>query len=479
VVTQSTGWTVEYLDIGGSGHAGNNGRALFEVEDAENFTMQYNTIDGHNGSTAYKKRDRFVGIDQNRGTLLIDNNTFKNNFDDTDDTDGIFNDWTTDAHLLFLDYNENGATPTTSGTFTISNNTFEGAQADCIQFYMMESATGSTVGPGNTFTKWGENAIDQKSSSYITYTGNTFNRAWTVYKDVDDPEDGPDSNLSHIIIQDRSSSYNDSAQVTIKENYFVGQGDDRGINIQDSSDYVSAYNNYLKSVGSAIVVPSGTYIDIYNNVIVVDTNYTQYYGKGPGDYVIFKESVGPSTDTKFYNNSIYMGNTNHTHGIEWECISTQVGGEITNNVIHIEDADTTYGIFLEDAGSCTTEWPTLSNNAIYNSLNVNRTSMDSTVYDKTEQATYRSAWDANALLFNTGDTGLNNASGGELWAFSAESAIVDAGSATYAPANGLDYTSTFTPSILVIENVRGRALPDDIGAYEYTTRGTIQGITIQ
>jgi hypothetical protein len=469
----STGWVVKHLYIQGSGHAGHAGRALFEVEDATDFTMRYSTVDGHANSTSYKKRDRFVAFDQMLGNTQVLDSDIKNNYDLTDAGDGELTGWTSDGHLLFLDYETDAAGFTTTGTFLISGNTFSGSHADSIQGWLFDSASRGTI-TNNTFSSWGENAHDLKAMRHVDVHSNTYNRTWTTWKDANG-DGSPDSQLSAIIVQSRVG-YGVSDDVNIYNNYFLGQNDDRGITSGYNTTSLSIYNNRFEDVGTPFYTIAINGVDFYNNVIFVDTNYTQHVGKGPVGSLIFIDNLNVD-NVDISNNSIYLGATNNTNVIEWQCDSAQSGNSVANNAIHIADADSVYGIELTTG--CTTEQPTFSNNAIYNSLNANRTSMEGTVYNKTEQAAYRSAWDSDSLLFNTGTPGLSDPANGDLWPANSSSALIDVGSATYAPANGLQSTTTWTPTISIDEIARPQEGGDDIGAYEGYHTASVEGLEIK
>jgi hypothetical protein len=469
--SRSTGWTVEHLNIGGSGHSGNNGRALFEVHDAEDFTMQYNTIDGHSGSTAYEMRSRFVGLVDIIGDTIIQKNVIKNNYDLDDIADGKLLDWQYDSHLMFLDFADSEAPQLTSGSLLIDQNYFEGAHADAIQWWMFASSERATISD-NRFKKWGENAIDQKSCSYVTYENNIFERTWTVYKDVSvalgNPEDGPDSNLATVLIQRRPDAGNPvSNEIIFRYNKVEGMGDNRGFEVQDVSTNVDAYGNWFQSNGTSAMLYHGTNIDFYNNIIVTDTDYANYYGKGGGSREILVDGFAANDNIRIFNNSFYMNDTNQVDIIEWDCHSSQTGNVVANNVFHMIDTSGPWALTYENDSGCTSasDFPTTVYNAIYNSSHDNRVKMNGTEYDKDEQATYRSAWSATgSLLYNTGTPGMESPTDLEFWPGSGAD-ILDKASATYAPALGLDLTSTWDP-VSITTNTRADSAPDDIGAYE-------------
>ena len=94
----------------------------------------------------------------------------------------------------------------------------------------------------NLFEKFGENCVDQKAITNVSYINNVFRRGWSEYKGS--------GNRSHLITHAHDSIV--SANTKIENNHFNGGYDDRGISIQAATKDTTIKGNKFSNFDTAI-----------------------------------------------------------------------------------------------------------------------------------------------------------------------------------------------------------------------------------
>jgi hypothetical protein len=233
---------------------------------------------------------------------------------------------------------------------------------------------------------FGENAIDIKTGNDLNiYNNDTYRGSYDL--------GGTGGGLANISTHGGGywPSYGVS-NVTIRDNYFH---DSRYMAIRllntggTNSDY-DIYNNYFESVGSAIIIQKITNVSFYNNLINMDENLdcTNF---NLALYIFNQASPG----LRIYNNSFYISNTYTMFGIGFNRHSSTTA-EIKNNIIQmITSSSGRYSLYVYSGEGAL---PDVSNNAYYNANHKNRVYWAGTVYDSSEQASWRSAGHTDGIF---------------------------------------------------------------------------------
>jgi len=439
--------TLQNIDISGLGIYGTR----CTINSANGLVIDGVDCNGHLGSyTRY--RCNAINITDVDGDIEIKNCTIQNLIKDTwADTITSWGDL--DAHgILFW----NPIDAKKSGTVSVHNNIIHDVYADCVQTACVQTTTNIY---NNQFYNFGENAIDHKKGRYINIYNNTISS-------------GGVRDNARCITGGAGTSYCTDCvaqDITVRDNYFYDSpATGIAIGAQGMTNY-NVYRNYFKDVGLGIVVGTSANTNIFNNVFdlsePVESSLLGVNRSG------IRVMYTPQSDTKIYNNTLYISSTNHLYGIAVEADADVTGTIIKNNIIHMtRDNSAVFPIRVYDNDNSGT-LPTVQYNELYgvhsNRVYIEETPDNWTTYDATEQADWRTAGHTGGLF---ADPLLANPSGGDLTLQSSSPAInagADLG-ATYKMA--IDPDSKWPDNVATLDqNSHGDGW--EIGAYVH--RGAI------
>jgi len=342
----------------------------------------------------------------------------------------------------------------TSGIVSIHDNTVQNVYADCIQLAGLHTTTNVY---NNTFTDFGENAVDLKHSRGIDVYNNEI--AHNDYGAKDGSGWYGPTSVGYSF-SDNFPDNTGSQDNIVRENYIHTT---KYIGVVPPGPNSVLKNNYFKDCALAIIM-SPNNSKIYNNIFELTTGMTftePYASRWSG---AMKSGIRVDTSTKssgyIFNNTFYITSSDITYGINYNTNSNVSGIEIKNNIIYMtRDSSSVYPLYVQNvSGDC----PTVSHNNFYG-VHSNRVYWKGTVYDNTESSGYKSASGSPFIIFT--DPGLSNPRGSDLSISSASSAVVDAGVDISIIVFGLRYNTVWPTSVLAVK--RSDYGNSDIGAYEY------------
>jgi len=447
--------TIRNLDISGSDTSGNR----CAIEYVNGLTIDGLDYNGHTGSSTYY-RSNVINIAQVDGAIEIKNCTIQNVMKATFAESNTAWGWL-DTVAIMLWYSVNHKT---SGSVSIHNNTTDFVYGDGLHLAGVQV---ETLVYNNTFTRFGEEAIDIKGCRYTKVYQNEM-AYYNIGRRLDSYWGGGSAMVIHG--DPNYIPYSTSDNIEVYENY-IHDSEASGLptGYELSSD-VKVYRNYIKDVCMGIEVSNSHGAKVYNNVIESTDAATcrDVFGNGAG--IWFKGGTTVK-DVEIYNNTIYIesGATDHEYGISF--YANQTGSIVKNNIFYV-DRNSGYNVYWNGAGS----EPTMSHNAYYNANHINRVSWDSTVYDSTEQAAWISAGHTGALFT---DPALNAPGSGD-FTLTTRLTAIDLGD-TYK--DGLSATTTWDPiSVVTIDrDVVGwdmGAMGWDLSVYNVSPTDGGEGISI-
>jgi hypothetical protein len=224
-----SGWIIKNIDISGMDGWGSINQGAMKLKNFVNLTISGIFADGHKGATKFPFHIQMIDLVDLTGNFLMKDCEFRNMY-----KRGDFNGWDPhgqDAHIMFIDKQ-------TDGTMKFINNVFSGAYADLVQYWHADNI----VWERNLFEKFGENCVDQKAITNVSYINNIFSRGWSKFKGS--------GNKSHLITHSHDSVV--SANVNIENNVFNGGHDDRGISIQSATRDTTIRGNRFSNFDIAI-----------------------------------------------------------------------------------------------------------------------------------------------------------------------------------------------------------------------------------
>ena len=224
-----SGWMIKNIDISGMDGWGSINQGAMKLKNFVDLTISGIHADGHRRATKFPFHIQMIDLENLTGNVLMKGCEFRNMY-----KLGDFNGWDPygqDAHIMFIDKQ-------TAGTMKFINNVFSGAYADLVQYWHVDNI----IWESNLFEKFGENCVDQKAITNVSYINNVFRRGWSEYKGS--------GNRSHLITHAHDSVV--SANTNIENNLFNGGHDDRGISIQAATKDTTIKGNKFSNFDTAI-----------------------------------------------------------------------------------------------------------------------------------------------------------------------------------------------------------------------------------
>ena len=352
---------IQNMDFSGQEWTNGGYKGSVQLDNLADITIDNVTWDG----TYVDSRSDWataLEIDNPSGTVEVKNCTIKNygHSDNWDSPGSPTQTSSTDYLGIWLN--------SADGTYSIHDNTIYAIQADGLQ---IQRSTGTGSVYNNEIYNCGENSIDNKGSSNITYYNNHFYRS--DYTGIHGS--GTASMLQ--LIGDATGG-NGSASIVIRDNIF-GATDQYALRLSGLSGYnVSSPQVYRNKFGVAKRV-----FHITNYVTGAEIHHN--WGVSWTEYLLYSEN-GAGTAFKFYFNSFY-----HSTGDIAESIylTKSNSDDFSSNIIRVEDANAYIFKWTNAVGN----GPIFSKpNMFYNSANAGDIlSWEGTGYDNSEMAGWNTA----------------------------------------------------------------------------------------
>jgi hypothetical protein len=366
--------TIKDIQLNGSNGATGAMIIFWEVD---GITLDGVDIDGNAGAGGQSGR-RSVSIIRMKGVLNIDGCTLANAGDPSDLTslaggsDAVVAEANDVHHIYISNVDACSCQPTSA---SITNTSFTNATADHMQIVNVQPSGGSNsfVINGNTFTGYGENAIDLKAADDVWISENTFNRNGWGRKDgggrgVDiAPHNQPgniDPEVDRLLIEKNTFEYTryghlnlgTRGETTIRNNRFSSA---------ETSIFVWGCGENCGGSGDGGA-------QIINNIF--DFTSSTYQGHSPKYAAIHVNWEGSQDGTEIRGNDFYINTTWHKYAIDWNVDSYVVNGVVADNFSYMtRDDPSVFNMRFKDPNGSDTEFPTVSGNSSHNSsANTNR-----------------------------------------------------------------------------------------------------------
>ena len=386
-----TNLTIKNIDVSGSDTTGDR----CKISKVNGVTIDGVDYDGHTGASSYK-RSSAIGLFQCRGDLTVKNCTIRNTIKATF-ADSLAAWYKGDAAGIIIWYLVDGA-PKTSGTVTVNNNTVSNIYSDCLILGGIQTASNVY---DNTFSNFGENAIDIKKTRYVDIYYNDMSHndfGWAG---------GAGSKGPTTITTGSGTKYwpgYSSGDVVIRDNYFHSC---KYQHIVVACNNTKVYRNYIKDGGLSVKVTGHDNAEIHNNIFeITEPGYTGY---GNIERSGIRVDQINNDNTLIYNNTFYITSTNHLYAIAIQSHRSCTGTTIKNNVMYMtRNSAGVFPLYVQDYDGSNT-YPTIEYNCYYNANHTNRVGWDGTIYDSTEQVAWRNTGHTRGLfadpLFTNPQTG--------------------------------------------------------------------------
>lgn len=389
--TNFTSFTVKNIKVDGNSYTIPNTYQAYNIylRGPTNVTIDGVDCDFTNAGTpaGATLHNGVLGLINNPGDIVIQNCTF---------TDVFLYSWartlvamgTSDIYGIVIGVAPTSEPPISTGSIDIHDNSISNVYADSIQFQGMQGP--STVIYSNTFSGWGENALDFKRSSNVDVYQNTFSRK------IDGSCIRSNGAGSGAAVIRATLTYNywliDGAQtatdaITIRDNS-IDTGGTTAIFTAEGTWNI--YNNYIQGGGGVVYVYGGSHGNCFNNVIDLNANYDEVCNgstnEGYSSGISLWEAGYAQSNITIANNTIYQdAGMDQQNGI-W--ISGNAGSsnlKIVNNLIYMNTATSTK-YALEQLTSTT--GLTVDYNTYYNAGGTSRVYWNGTAYPTASFATY-------------------------------------------------------------------------------------------
>ena len=362
--------TIKDLDLSGMdwGSDGTPGFNIF-IAYVDNVVIDGLTINGHTGASSYNRHEGALKLGGMQGDIEVKNCTLSNFYKDTMPVVlGGSHPWASnDSDGLVIWYNPGGGVVKESGTILIHDNTFTNFYADGIAIGGLQSVDGTHI-YDNTFSGFGEQAIDFKKSDYVFIYRNEI--SWDDFGFS--PGGGSQAGVG--IATDSGtllwSPDPGSGTITIYGNYFH---DSKMPVLYAGATLTKFYNNYCKNTGGGLIVGKS---EIYNNLFDLQTDlYSGLVATQRSAFRLTQDAKSGLDNTVFYNNTFYITGSNFLYGIAWQVRAGQTDNKIKNNIIVMTSSSSVFPLYIEDYDS-TNIFPEVDYNTYYNANHANRVSWD-------------------------------------------------------------------------------------------------------
>ena len=428
--------TLTIQNIRFEGQPADNRNAIGEIFYVDTVTIDNIEIDGHATGTGYLIGDDGIKVFYGNGTVEYKNCNIQNLGPDTipmEQGTGVGGD----CLALYI-------ANKLSGSISVHDNIVHDINADSLQIRACV-VSGSIY--KNTFYNCGENAVDLKRTSNTEIYENEF------YREVGFTGlggSGPDH--AFVVIHPSEEGgymtgrpYSSDNNI-VRDNYIHDDPGGYGVMIPGTvlgygCTGNKIYRNWFENMARWVNYRTGSQgTQFYNNICIDAIEYGVYENNNDPNCV--------------FDNNTFINNA--SMGVMVQLAYSNSTYE--NNLFYQTDSDDL--ILYELSGT-----PTFTHNLFFNATagDQNIINWKGTVYTEAQQAAWRTAGHTGARFENPD---FNNFGADEFWGTSG-GGTVDNGTTLALTANGLDSTSTWTPSISVVTIARSENDGHDIGAYEY------------
>jgi hypothetical protein len=344
-----TNLTIQNFDVSGLDWYGSHaGIYTLRIDNVNTVVLDGIYSDGHSIGSTPHYRSSVIYLRDIGGDITVKNGTYNNILDDTDtfwncheydpttqqgedDCQTYYGGGDANAILIYSDPVK------TSGTIAIFDNTGAGVESDFVQLYHINTTTNIY---GNTFTKFGENAVDVKGSGKTNIYENTFTRNIGLGADMGSNET--------IVVHPQSGQT--PADVIIEKN-IIQTSDYFGTQVEGcSSGCIIRFNWYINnSIDSRVSSPSGLLV---NGNVFVKKSITSY--SSFGNPILWFDNNG-STNTTIRDNTGFIDDVDSLYAVRFGKVGGQNNHQnttLSENIFKIDHATAgTYLILVdEDTG---------------------------------------------------------------------------------------------------------------------------------